>query len=90
MRTSNYRPRNADDVPYFNIRHNLFKYSFFPSPVIEWNKLVSRLRKVKSFTDFKKKLTASLKLVSAIFYQFFIFSPNDNPPKTMKNVFYFI
>ena len=32
----------------------------------------------------------SLKLVSAIFYQIFIFSPNDSPSKTMKNVFYFI
>ena len=31
-----------------------------------------------------------LKLVSAIFYQFFIFSPNDSPSKTMKNVLYFI
>ena len=29
-----------------------------------------------------------LKLVSAIFYQMFIFSPNDSPLKTMKNVFY--
>ena len=32
----------------------------------------------------------SLKLVSAIFYQIFIFSSNDRPSKTMKNVFYFI
>ena len=31
-----------------------------------------------------------LKLVSAIFYNFFTFSPNDGPFKTMKNVFYFI
>ena len=31
-----------------------------------------------------------LKLVSAIFYQIFIFSQNDSPLKTMKNVFYFI
>ena len=31
-----------------------------------------------------------LKLVPAIFYQFLIFSPNDSPSKTMKNVFYFI
>ena len=31
----------------------------------------------------------ALKLVSAIFYQFFIISPNDNPLKTMKNVFLF-
>ena len=32
----------------------------------------------------------NLKTVSAIFYQIFIFSPNDSPLKTMKNVFYFI
>ena len=31
-----------------------------------------------------------LKLVSAIFYQIFIFSSNDRPSKTMKNVLYFI
>ena len=31
-----------------------------------------------------------LKLVSAIFYQIFIFSPNHSTSKTMKNVFYFI
>ena len=31
-----------------------------------------------------------LKLVSAIFYQIFIFSSNDSLSKTMKNVFYFI
>ena len=32
----------------------------------------------------------TLKLVSAIFYQIFIFPPNKSPLKTMKNVFYFI
>ena len=32
----------------------------------------------------------SLRLVSTIFYQIFIFSSNDSPSKTMKNVFYFI
>ena len=44
--------------------------------------------------DFKKleqyDRRLRLKLVSTIFYQIFIFSPNDSPPKTMKNVFYFI
>ena len=54
MRTSNYGTRNADDVRYFNIRHIFFKNSFLPSAVSEWNKLDSRLRKVNSFTDFKK------------------------------------
>ena len=36
------------------------------------------------------KFDGNLKLVSAIFYQIFIFSPTDSPLKTMKNVFYFI
>ena len=31
-----------------------------------------------------------LKLVSAIFYQVFIFSPNDSLSKTLKNAFDFI
>ena len=31
-----------------------------------------------------------LKLVTTIFYQILIFSPNDSPSKTIKNVFYFI
>ena len=31
-----------------------------------------------------------LKLVPTIFYQIFIFLPNDSPSKTMKSVFYFI
>ena len=32
----------------------------------------------------------SLKLAFAIFYQIFVFSPNDSPLKTVKNVFYLI
>ena len=37
-----------------------------------------------------KVFHSSLKLVSAIFYQIFIFSSNDRPSKTMKIFFYFI
>ena len=33
--------------------------------------------------------TPALKLVSAIFYQFFVFPQNASPSKTMKSVFYF-
>ena len=43
VRTPNYRTRNTDEVPYFIIRHNFFKNYFFPSAVIEWNKLDSKL-----------------------------------------------
>ena len=36
-----------------------------------------------------ENLVGILKLVSVIFHEIFIFSPNS-PSKTMKNVFYFI
>ena len=40
--------------------------------------------------EFLASQTIFLKLVFAIFYQIFIFSPNDSPLETMRNVFYFI
>ena len=45
----------------------------------------------KVIINYKELLINSyLKLVYAIFYQIFIFSPNDITSKIMKNVFYFI
>ena len=38
----------------------------------------------------QQDVTDIFKIVSAISYQIFIFSPNDRLSKTMKNVFYFI
>ena len=37
----------------------------------------------------KTSVSSGLKPVSTIFYQIFIFSPNDSPSKTKKNVFSF-
>ena len=51
-------------------------------------KILNRLKR-----NFKRKVYINsfcLKLVSAIFYKFFIFSANDSPSKAVKNVFYFI
>ena len=42
------------------------------------------------FIWFRYNTILFLKLVSAIFYQIFIFSWNDRPSETMKNAFYFI
>ena len=42
------------------------------------------------FVSYRRWILICLKLVSAIPYQIFIFSPNDSPLKTKKNVFYFI
>ena len=43
-------------------------------------------KKFDSFTELYK----SLKLVSAIFYQLFVFPQNNSPSKTMKSAFYFV
>ena len=59
--------------------------------------IIRKFEKQKVYSSFKDNIwgadLADLKLlilVSAIFYQMFIFSTNDSPLKTVKNVFYFI
>ena len=47
-------------------------------------------RKRKRLKTSKKAVYKELKLVSAICYEIFIFSPNNSPLKTTKNVFYFM
>ena len=53
---SNYNTRNTDKIALFNTKHNFFKKSFFPSTVIEWNKLDPNLRSAASLNFFKKNL----------------------------------
>ena len=38
-RTAYKTRNNIDNIPRFNVKHNFFKNSFFPSTVIEWNNL---------------------------------------------------
>ena len=76
-----------------NIRHHTFYLvillTIFPKLVLIWIEW-KILAKTNIEVAFKKIHVLTLKLVSAIFYQFFIFSPNGSPSKTLKNVFYFI
>ena len=48
------------------------------------------VRIIVTVLPYSGKTSLNLKLVSAIFYQIFIFSSNDIPSNTMKNVFFFI
>ena len=76
--TSNIAPTIVSELFSFsNINYNLRSGSQFhqPSANIVWNSL---------------ETISYLKLVSAIIYQIFIFSPFDSPLKTMKNAFYII
>ena len=51
-----YATRNIDNIPYFKIRHNVFKRSFFPSLIIEWNNVDPTLWNSKSFVVFKNSV----------------------------------
>ena len=63
-----------------------------PTPKIEEIVIPFVSTHYSNFDSKSISITANsqLKLVSAIFYQIFIFSPNDSPLKTVKNIFYFI
>ena len=51
-----YMTRHKNSVPLFNVKHDYFKNSFFPSTVIEWNKLDSNIRNSESLALFKKRI----------------------------------
>ena len=51
-----YSTRNALNIPLLNTNHNFFKKSFFPSTIIEWNKLDPGLRKAESLSVFKTNI----------------------------------
>ena len=53
---SNYNTKNIDKICLFRAKHNFFKSSFFPSTVIEWNKLDPNLQSDASLNVFKKSL----------------------------------
>ena len=53
-KNSNYNTRDADKITFFHTKHNFFKSYFFPSTVIEWNKLDPNLRSDASLSGFKK------------------------------------
>ena len=46
---SNHRTRNSCNIPKFNIKHNSFKNSFFPSVIAEWNKPNSDIWNLNKF-----------------------------------------
>ena len=51
-----YVTRNADNIPRFNIKHNFYENSFFPSSFIEWNNLDPNLRNSENFGIFKNNI----------------------------------
>ena len=53
---SRYNTRNINNIPQFKVEHNFFRNSFFPSAVIEWNKLDLNIRNSESLNVFRNSL----------------------------------
>ena len=53
---SNHRTRNSYNIPQFNIKHNFFKNSFFPSVIAEWKKLDSDIWNLNSLSLLKSRI----------------------------------
>ena len=51
-----YNTRNLENVETYYSRTDLYKYSFFPYTIVEWNKLDINLRNTKSFLIFRISL----------------------------------
>ena len=47
---------NYNNIPLLNVKHEYFRNSFFPSTVIEWNKLDNNIRNSESVSAFKKQI----------------------------------
>ena len=50
---------NTKNIPHFKVKHNFFLIFFFPSAVIEWNKLDLNIRNSESLNVFKNNLYTS-------------------------------
>ena len=46
---SSYVTRNADNIPFSSIRHNFYMNLYYPSTIIEWKRLDSKLRNSENF-----------------------------------------
>ena len=53
---STWTTRNHNNIPVFNVKHEYFRKSFFPSTFIEWNKLDNNNRNSESVSAFKKQI----------------------------------
>ena len=63
-KNSNYNTRDADKITLFHTKHKFFKNSFFPSTVIEWNKLDPNLRSAASLKLFQKEFVKVYYIIS--------------------------
>ena len=49
VHNKSYRTRQSNKIPAINAKHDFFKNTFFPSTVIEWNKLDCKIENSETF-----------------------------------------
>ena len=60
VRHSLYNKRNVTNLLFFNTKHSFFKNPFFPSTIIEWNKLDINLCNSRNLIIFKKHVPTTI------------------------------
>ena len=55
-----YRTRQCNKIPAINVKHDFFKNTYFPSTIMEWNKLDWEIKNSKRIITFKKEFYRSL------------------------------
>ena len=61
-RNEAYQARHFANIPYLSFEHKFFKNTFFPSSILEWNKLDVSLRNSASYNVFKNSILKSIRL----------------------------
>ena len=59
---TSYATRNSENLPPIKANHSFFKNTFFPSTIIEWNKLDSNIRCPPSYKLFRKRIQEFIRL----------------------------
>ena len=56
-----YRTMQCNKIPTINLKHDFFKNTFFPSTIIEWNKLDRKIKNSESIEAFKKRILSFIR-----------------------------
>ena len=67
-RRSSYVSRNIHNIPFFKTRHTFLKNFFFPSTIVESNKLDHNIRSSSSFNIFRKSILKFIRLSANSFF----------------------
>ena len=51
-----YRTRQCNKIPAINVKHDFLKNTFFPSTIMEWNKLDWEIKNSENIATFKKRI----------------------------------